>query len=838
MIDFTKQLNNQEIIVEIDPVEIYNKLDRLGSAGPLRDAQKQVLTEWFNERKESKDIILKMHTGEGKTLVGLLMLQSRLNEFKTPCIYVAPNIQLADQTVKNAIKFGVPYVYYDKDTSDIPLDFLDSNKIMITYVQKVFNGKTKFHLDNDGVEIGSFVVDDPHACIDSIRSSCTIKISRTSPAYKELLCLFELEIKSQGEGSYNRLASNNNKNHTLIQIPYWGWIDKKEEVTRVLAKHEGDDSGILFAYPLLMNDLDKCSAFITCNGIEITPDFSVIGRFTSFCKAQQRIMMSATTQDDSAFIKDLGISAEAVEKPLINETDKWSGEKMIIFPSMIHKELKADKIRQMASNWIKLYNIVALIPGGIYYDLNYKGTAFVKVTNSNMKETIRNLNTLNKGNSYVFINRYDGIDLSDEMCRILIIDNMPIFENLSDRYEVSCREDSDLINIKKAQKIEQGMGRSVRSLKDYSVILVIGPDITGFMNNTKTQKFFSLQTRSQIKIAKDVNNLAKKEVKLEEKADSTLQDLIFQCLNRDQGWKNYYETEMNKMNKTSQEHKYIEFYKKEYDASVRLTCGDISEACKIYRVLSEMSSTDSEKGWYLQKVAKYTYLTNKVNSKKIQEKAFKCNNYLLKTDLLGYKKIRILDDNRLDNIAKYLSTFKIYSELDLQVSKIIGDLSFGISSNKFEAAVCEIGMLLGFESQRPDLVYKTGPDNLWAVGKNKYFAFECKNEVLDTRNEISKSEIDQIHDHKAWFENHYNNSDCDYFFIHQTNKRADNANINFSAKVILPLALQDLKNHILSFIKAFQFSDIHNLSKDTIKDQLIANKLLPLDIISLGSSIK
>lgn len=55
-------------------------------------------------------------------------------------------------------------------------------------------------------------------------------------------------------------------------------------------------------------------------------------------------------------------------------------------------------------------------------------------------------------NTVVIINRYDGIDLPDESCRLLIIDSMPYFNSLVDRYEEQCRINSDVINIRLAQK--------------------------------------------------------------------------------------------------------------------------------------------------------------------------------------------------------------------------------------------------------------------------------------------------------------------------------------------------------------------------------------------------
>ena len=101
MVDFRKRLGIKQIEKKINPVEIYDSLDRRSVTGPLRPAQEDVLTTWFNSRRNDRDLIVKLHTGEGKTLIGLLILQSKINSGDGPCIFICPNIYLAD---KHALK--------------------------------------------------------------------------------------------------------------------------------------------------------------------------------------------------------------------------------------------------------------------------------------------------------------------------------------------------------------------------------------------------------------------------------------------------------------------------------------------------------------------------------------------------------------------------------------------------------------------------------------------------------------------------------------------------------------------------------------------------------------
>ncbi|MER2169300.1 MAG: DEAD/DEAH box helicase family protein, partial [Psychrobacillus psychrodurans] len=143
MVDFSKRLTRKIVEKKINPIEIYSTLDRASDKGPLRPVQEKILDMWFNEFQEKKDVILKMHTGQGKTLTGLLILQSKLNQDQGPALYLCHNNHLIEQTCKQAESFGINYCTVDRE---IPDDFIDGKSILITSVQKLFNGESKFKL--------------------------------------------------------------------------------------------------------------------------------------------------------------------------------------------------------------------------------------------------------------------------------------------------------------------------------------------------------------------------------------------------------------------------------------------------------------------------------------------------------------------------------------------------------------------------------------------------------------------------------------------------------------------------------------------------------------------
>lgn len=831
MIDFNKMMKLAQAPVLTDPLEIYKNLDLTASVSELRPAQEEVLTNWYKDLYEQKDVILKLHTGEGKTLVGLLMLLSRLNKGFGPCVYVSPNKQLAEQASADAKKFGIPHLLVSE--GELPSEFLESKKLMITHVHKVFNGLTHFGLDNRAVKVGTFVLDDSHACIDAIRSSFTIQIKRIEPLYNILLRMFETELRWQGEGSFFAIDSNPYTTD-LLTVPYWSWIEKCDEVLRQLMEYE-DEGYIKFALPLLKDKLRYCTMYVTGRCIEIVPYYPLIERYTSFTQAKQRILMSATTQEDSFFVRGLGLSAEAVKNPLTSQLRHWSGEKMIIFPSVIDERLNLEIIRQCIGNGLLGKSIcTVLVPSYRAADDYNKRGCITPSKEEEIKEALSGLKAGTQVAPTVFTNRYDGIDLADDMCRVLIMDSLPAFSSLSELYEQQCRTTSDMINIKIAQKIEQGLGRSVRGERDYTTIIITGASLVKFMKSPETRKYFSDQTNMQIKIGEDIANESSAE-RVEDKPLKPIFDLMRLCLKRDDGWKMFYKTTMDSMPVTEPDHPLLERLEKERAADVAFMKKDWAQVIKIYRdIANSLTDDELEQGWYMQELAKYMCHSSTTEALKTQKSAYAHNQYLLTVETVNYKKVDMLDDTSLKNIKSYLGKFSDYATFKLSVDEILSNLSMGGGSKKFEGALQQVGLLLGFRSQRPDNEFKKGPDNLWAMPNNEYLVLECKNEVELNRDAISKSEAGQMEMHCGWFEEEYGaDTIVTYCWIHPTSKLSAEANLTHTIKVMTPAKLDLFKKHLLAFVMEFSKYNLSSVTEESINEFLVNNKLTPKDLKTL-----
>lgn len=425
----------------------------------------------------------------------------------------------------------------------------------------------------------------------------------------------------------------------------------------------------------------------------------------------------------------------------------------------------------------------------------------------------------------VMANRYDGIDLPDEACRILILDGKPSAETLSDRYQEECREGSEVLAMKTAQKIEQGLGRGVRVEKDYCVILLIDHELTSFISTLRNQRFFSPQTRKQLEIGVDVSGMVAQEATTSDSAKE-LSGIINQCLRRDEGWKNYYIQEMNSVDALVPDRRLLPILELERKAELSYRQNEVDRAVKHLQTIVDqhLSAEDAaERGWYLQEMARIRYATDKNASGQLQIVAHKKNQYVLKPQHGMQVSKLIISQTQAEGARAWLHQTVTYKEAFLQLSAILNHLHFGVEAKKFEKALQDLGTALGFRSGRPDKEYGAGPDNLWNIASGDYLLFECKNEVKTDRPSIYKTETGQMANSLLWFEREYADAQVTPIMIIPTRKIGREAGLRSDVVVMLKPGLRRLRDNALSYIKAFQKQDLLEITPQQVFEALETN---------------
>lgn len=829
MVDFKKKLGGKVVEKPTDPIKLYATLDREADKGPLRPAQEAVLKGWLKRQETSRDVIVKLHTGQGKTLIGLLMLQSRLNAGHGPVVYLCPNNYLVDQTREQARQFGIRTCASD---GDLPEEFLNSGSILVTSVQKAFNGLTKFGLNQQSVSIDTMLMDDAHACSDTIRNQCRIHIPREEQAYSSLKALFAADLEQQGVGTFADIE--NDKRDALLPVPYWAWIPREADVAGILSKN-ADRKSIKFAWPVLKDYLHHCQCIVSGTAIEIEPYVAPLDAFGSYSKAKHRIFMSATVTDDAFLVKGLQLSPETITNPLTYDDEKWSGEKMILLPSLVHEDLDHGHIVQKfsQSGEKRKFGRVALVASFERAKPWKAGGATVADTD-NIGHLIDALSKGEFDDTVVLVNRYDGIDLPDKTCRILIFDSKPFAESLTDLYEEQCRPRSATTLMRAVRTVEQGMGRSVRGEKDYSVIIVIGSDLVRLLRDKASRRFLSPQMAAQIEIGLEITEMAKQDIDDGMEPWKALADLANKCLKRDDGWKAFYAEQMDKVVLAKSDQTALQVYKTELDAERAYIDGDYAGAAKKIQSLADSGAFDKdEKGWYLQAQARYSYVSNRVEADKLQVAAHKRNRLLLKPPTgVTVTKLTIVSQGRAERVKKWIGDQGDYAQLNVNVTDILGRLVFGTKADNFESALNELSIALGFVGERPDAEWKEGPDNLWALDDNQYVLFECKSEVDILRAEVNKREAEQMNRSSAWFAKHYVGMNVKRLIVHPAGKIESAAAFTHTVEGVREADLRRLVKATREFFKSFESQNLADLSASHIQTVLNTHGLSVPDLLS------
>ncbi|UKB78586.1 DEAD/DEAH box helicase [Chryseobacterium sp. MEBOG07] len=820
---FKKKLESKnKPALPIDPIDLYQSLYHKEGYAYLRGIQEEVLKTWHSRRGE-KEVLCKMNTGSGKTLVSLMMLYSKLVEGVGTAVYVCPDNYLLEQAKKQAVLYGIP-VCEITDTNQFPADFLNCKSILLCNFHKLFNAKSIFNRDN--IEIGAIVIDDSHSCLDIARQNTTLEIPNTHDIFDRLITLFKTELKRQAPGSFRGLMDGD-PYAKILKVPYWTWFDRKEEILDILNEFsEGDE--LKFKWQMICDSLDTFDCYIGPKGLQISPMIVPYESVKSFSEAKFKYILSATFEDQVDLIKDFGISEQSVLNAIIPRNRKDVGQRLILAPKRFDPTMEDSQIRNLASEIAgEGHNVVVLVPSQEKAKIWYKYGAVNLNEASNISDNIEKLKT-SKGGFYVLINRYDGIDLHGNMCRLLIVDGYPRFTSYSDLYK-EMRVDSIQASLK-SQIIEQGLGRAVRSGSDYCAVILMGNDLVQFLGNKFNYGYFSPVTRKQVESGLTILD------EEEDKTDSikTIKNTIYFCLDQDESWRAFHnsildEVKDDELSDTKKRDLKIAEHEKEALKEFNLRKYNTAEDIIGTKIINnkDLDLSLKHKGWYYEYAAKLSYQKDTVKSNDLQIKATMVPHMLTPRNGENYSRLN-KNEEQSSMILSYIKQFNKSQDLKIHIQSVLDNLTFSpdIAAHKFETALKEAGKLFGFDAQQPENEFGNGPDVLWIMSDNHYLILEAKS--MATHVEITRDNIGQLLQSGEWFKKHYgNNAAHTLVTLQSPDVKGWNVNPSENSRVIDESSLANIKNKLEQFYDAIVGKGINAVSKEDVGKLINSYEISP-----------
>lgn len=731
---------------EYNLVQLFSTLDTRATHTSLRKSQEDALEALSNSHQE-KDTILKLSTGSGKTTIGLLYLLGYMQLEKKPAVYLCPTVQLVEQVIEESQKLGIKTFPFRKSESELPADCYTGNRVIVCTYDKFFNAKSVFQKTTTGIIPEAIVLDDAHSGLELIRKQFTLILE--DDIKDSIIEIVDADCRHYHQTKWADVK--NSDPHTLFEIPYWIWQNHINQITETLINYK-TLKNFIFVWPHIENILKYCRCVIKGEKLEIIPDIINIEKVKHYNNSNHRLFMSATLADDNILVRDLNISPSALKRIISPNNDKGIGERMILTPSLIDPSLTREIMIDFISQLSKKNKVVVLTPSYLQAkDWTDKGAELLD--SDNIQSGIEKLAEPNSNfNFAVCSQRYEGVNLADETCRILVLDGIPVGSNTIDSLDAENLGLRGGVRNKIAYRIEQGMGRAVRSHADYAVVLLVGHDLGVNIAQHQVRASFSTQTVAQIDLSNNLCELIKKQSP--QNILGGLENVIRSCLDRDEKWKNGYQQYMKKVEKresltddnkvrlgTLERLMYVSAYNNQPTKYIM----------DFRQHLNNVKLDQEELGFYLEKASRILFSCDPSEALQLQIVAKEKYPHAFTPPNLPKKNKKPTSYN-LINIVTLFKELVEHKHALIKLQQARGKLNFNNpNSYIIEDGIKELGSLLGLEASRPESEIGEGSDVVW-LWDNYCYVIEIKHNNQKT---LHKKDSGQLHDSVTWAKNYY-----------------------------------------------------------------------------------
>ena len=783
----------------IDPLEIFNKLTLRGTIGNIWEPQADALKEWHKSRGHS-DIVVQMNTGGGKTLVGLLIAQSIVNETKGYVFYTCPNNQLVEQILERAKEIGLsPAVRYKGDWIDRE-EFESGNTFCITNYSTLFNGKSIFR----DITTEALVFDDAHVAENMIRGQFTIRIPNEHRAFDEILQLCRKHFANNSlSDHFDDVAAG--RFTSVMFVPMFVVWEHANEFRKVLLDRgvEGDEK-TLFAWEHLRENLKHCCMVVGGNVLEITPVVLPLSQLNYFQEGTRRVYLTATLPSQASFARTFGIAQPTIIQPSGKSGD---AQRLFVFVPGEDDDAQRDSAKSIVEN----YKCCVISPS-YRKGQQWEPPATIFDTDSGQVEIDRFCES-EEPEMLGLVARYDGIDLPGEACKILILDSLPTGENLIDRFiDESIRIETIRISHT-ATRVVQAIGRIFRSNTDHGVVLLVGSRLQSWVRSPRNRFFLPKLLQQQFLLAVELTKQVKE-------GHVTWTELIKGILTGDENWDSMYneyigQFEANVSSPATDWH--IALILQEKEAYEHLWSGQYVQSADKYAELVTNSKerdlrltawyhhlrglallcADDRQGAFTEFIAAANIRSELGRPSEKRETSFKPP----PPDYVG---------QQATNLAGWYRKKKI--QIPVYIAQVESDLIYGPETRKAEEALRVLGTLLGLLAERPDKTHGTGPDVTWEGGVDpSAFGFELKSEKSKD-GEYAKKDITQCHDHEKWLTNRYG-KDTVLIIVGWMLQVSKKANPSETLRIVEIASFQELLTRIKKAFDSVEAGDKTNLEQ-------------------------
>lgn len=532
--DFDRLQRPTSATKPLSPIEIFRASPSLpNTPNDLWQGQSKALDEW-NTHRADHDVLISLHTGAGKSIVGLLIAQSLVNERVGRVLYVCATNDLVRQTAMEA-QDKLALSLSTRVGGDFSNDLYSTGQgFCITNYQALFNSKSVFVRD---LRPEAIIFDDAHVAEKIIRDCYTLTIAKENRAelYTRIIELGRPHFTSLGRADYYANILSGVSDYRVAEFPPSAVIALQTPLSQLFTQFGLRDRGSdeSFALGHLDDHLTQCCIFASQHSIEIAPAFLPSKRISFLSDdAMRRIYLSATLTSEVDFCRAFGKRPSYKIEP---ESDAGIGERLIVLSD---REALFDKGKKGVSD-VRIASAIAAQQKLLIWTPTYATSAKYRTLAipPQTKEFSSKLDDFRRSSGsgvFILVGRVDGIDLPHATCRAMLADGLPTGFSLYEIYLYDYLEMRRSFAAKLANRITQMFGRTNRGRNDYSVIFVTDRKFINWLSTPTNIALLPELLQKQVLLGRALMQQLKiKEV-------DELPTLAKQVLDRDPKWLRYY----------------------------------------------------------------------------------------------------------------------------------------------------------------------------------------------------------------------------------------------------------------------------------------------------------
>lgn len=471
-----------------DPEQLFKRIRTSSAPDSLWPHQTQILKAWHTDNLRKSDVAIELPTGAGKTLIGGLIGEYQRQVNKKRVAYLCPTKQLARQCQERLESYGIsavlligPVVEWNQADK---ARYSHGEAIAVSVYSHVFNSNPA--LDNAEY----MILDDAHAAEGYVSKPWSIVLDRKSLAYSDVLTALGdafdplVVTRLQQETPAGQFASD-----VYLASPL-GVSTAAAELERVLSSAQASQdltSDSVHALRLMAGHLGHCLVYASYRQIQIRPFIPPTHSHRAFDAPQQRLYMSATLGEGGELERSFGRQTiSRIPAPTEWET-KGTGHRFFMFP-----ELTTDLSRSKSDTPAWLSALIKLAGRAIVLTPDARSADAFKewigkdhhIFHAADIEDDLSVFTQKSNALLILTNRYDGIDLPDDDCRLVILFGLPARGDSQERFLAGALGAMDVLQERIRARIVQGAGRATRNAEDFAGVVMLGDDLSSFCTRT------------------------------------------------------------------------------------------------------------------------------------------------------------------------------------------------------------------------------------------------------------------------------------------------------------------------------------------------------------------